>query len=204
MTHISSHMETQDKMQYGNQQVPVSRKDWHPPKPNPCFKRIYDLNVGISWCEVATSKQFEWYVQDDKTIVPVGAMMAHQLKTQGAQSVVFINLMSRLVLVNERLTCVGRWNGDGLVVTPGYEDIRNMICCVNKTVGKLSGLPNVIALCPQAANGTIKMRKALRAGAGRLSVNDHDMANRLREIYGTQLDLAVVKWGGIADWESAA
>ena len=92
-----------------------------------------DLNVGISWCEVATSKQFEWYVQDDKTIVPVGAMIARDLKTQGAQSVVFINLMSRLVLVNEALTCVGRWNRDGLVVAPGYEDIRDMICCVNKT-----------------------------------------------------------------------
>ena len=168
---------------YGDIETPIIERFWKVAERLP-YRKTYKLRLGESWTEAdITSEQYESYViLEDGEVIPVGAVIARELISEGALSAVFTELWGRLVLVNSDLICVQE---DG--------QIKEILDAVrSKTSGSLSGLPDVIAVF---SDGRIAMREAKVAKKDRLQKNQHNFARVAQKLFGNRLDLAVVEWG---------
>lgn len=168
---------------YGDIEVPIIERAWQVSERLP-YRKTYSLKVGQHWKEAdVTSEQYESYVLlDNGDAIPVGAVIARELLSEGALSAVFTELWGRFVLVNPDLICVQE---EGL--------IKEILDAVRlETDGKLSGIPDVLAVF---SNGRIVMREAKVAKKDRLQKNQHNFARVSQKLFGDRLDIAVVEWG---------
>ena len=168
---------------YGDREVPLVKRFWKIAERRP-YRKTYRLKPGQSWREAdETPHQSESYVLlDDGDVIPVGAMIARELMSQGALSAVFTELWGGVVLVNPDLICLSE---EGSI-----KEVLDAIRAANN--GKLGGLPDVLAIFPE---GKICMREAKIFKKDRLQKNQHDFARIAQTIFGNRLDLAVVEWG---------
>ena len=177
---------------FGRGCVPVLHRDW-PCAPAPPYRKTYSLKPGESWFDAATTdKMREHYVRDHTGIVvPVGAVVARELKAEGADEAVFVEIWGggrKVERVNQDLICVARIVG-GMTdsVEHGAETVR-ILTRVDDRRGHFRGVPDVIAVCP---DGRIAAREIKRAGKDALQPNPHDVADTLCALFGGKLDLAL-------------
>jgi hypothetical protein len=177
-------MTTVCTIKYGDEEVPVIERFLKPAERLP-YRKTYRLKPGQHWEEApVTSAQLEHYVLfDDGKAVPVGAVIARELRAEGASSAVFTELWGCLVLVDPDLVCVQE---EGSI--RGVLDVLRVA-----TGGKLGGLPDVVAVFP---DGHVVMREAKNVVAkDRLGPKQHAFASVAQKLFGDKLDLAVVEWG---------
>ena len=145
---------------------------------------------------MATSEQREQYVLDqDGTAVPVGAMVARELKASGADEAAFVELWGgerNAVLVDQDLFCVARLLAGRLDCLASHVETGNVLTCVLEACGRVGGFPDVIAVFP---DGRLALREVKRAGKDSVNGNQHEVADTLRELFGGRLELALVEWG---------
>ncbi len=176
---------TEKMIKFGSESVPVYRGDW---KPAPeelyrqSYRKTYNLKPGQSWFDLPIDgEQIEAYAIDNLgRAVPVGALAAKELKTNGATDVAFVELW-KVVLVDENL--VG--------IPPAGNPLWQIINKVEKTSQGLSGFPDVLALFP---DGRIIFREIKRRNKDSIRPNQHEAADRLRKMFGSRADLAIVEW----------
>ncbi len=181
---------------FGRGFVPVLHREW-PCAPAQPYRKTYRLKPAESWFDAATTdKMREHYVRDNAGIVvPVGALVARELKAEGADEAVFVEIWGdgrKVELVNQDLICVARIV-DGMTdsVEHGVETVRILIR-VHERRGNFRGVPDVIAVFP---DGRIAAREIKRAGKDKVGTNQHACADTLRDLFGWKLDLALVEWG---------
>lgn len=177
-------MNIERTIRYGDANVPVIERFWRTAERLP-YRKTYRLKPGQHWKEAdVTPSQWEYYVLlDNGDAVPVGAVIAHELRVKGALSAVFTELWGGVVLVNPDLVCVQE---DGLI-----KELLDTIRA--ETGGRLGGLPDVIAMFP---DGRVAMREAKNVEKkDRLRQNQHDFARVAQRLLGNKLDLAIVEWG---------
>ena len=179
---------------FGSAEVPVLRRDW-PRAPTQPYRRTYDLKPGQSWHDMDTSGQREHYALDqDGVAVPVGAMVARELKADGAAEAAFVELWGgeeSAVLVDQDLLWVARLHEGRLDCLVSHGETANVLARVLEARGGIGGFPDVIAVFP---DGRIALREAKRAGKDSVNENQHEVADTLRELFGWRLDLALVEW----------
>ncbi len=170
-------------IRYGDWDVPIIERGWKP-APRCPYRRTYDLRPGQHWADAAVSeKQWETYVETEHgEVLPAGAMIARELKVDGANSVVFTEIWHGLVLVGPDLVCVRE---DG----PIGEILVHLRAIAPKKT--LAGLPDVLA---SFSDGRIIMREAKLSRRDRLSKTQHEFAAAAQRHFGPRLDLAVVEW----------
>ncbi|MBC7369621.1 MAG: VRR-NUC domain-containing protein [Undibacterium sp.] len=115
--------------------------------------------------------------------IPVGAMIARELITEGACCAYFTELWGGLVFVRPDLVCV-----------KPEEVAEQFIAAMRAAMnGRLAGLPDVLAFFP---DGRIVLREAKNVGAkDRLNPQQHEFARVARRLFGVRVDFAVVEWG---------
>ena len=168
----------------GSGLVPVFQKlDWLR-APEQAYRKTYTLRPGDSWFDAeSTPGQREIYVLDQNCIaVPVGAMIARELKFQGAVEAGFVELWGGVVVVDENLKCIPLSGRIGAIIS----EVKNA------RDGKLAGFPDVVGIFP---DGRISFREAKSVSSkDKISVDQHDMADILRALYGEKADIALVYW----------
>lgn len=173
------------RIRYGDLGVPVLVRGWTAAPRQP-YRKTYRLTPGQHWSEAPISeRQWENYVLlPDGQAVPVGALLADELRAEGASSAVFTELWAgRCVLVGPDLVCVRE---DGAL----GELLAKLRAAAG---GSLGGLPDVIGLF---RDGRVVMREAKNVSAhDRIGRKQHRFARLARELLGQRLDLAVVEWG---------
>jgi len=170
-------------IRYGSEQVDVLERAWQTGARLP-YRKTYVLKPGESWFDAdVTPGQWEHYVlREDGVQVPVGAVIAAELKEAGAVQACFVELWHGCVLVDESLTCVGV---DGPVGR-----FLERVKAVNDNL--LGGLPDVVAVFP---DGRVALREAKnRRARDRLGPKQHQMADLLREHF-PEAEMKVVAWG---------
>lgn len=173
---------TEKMIRFGSGNVPVYRGDWKPATKQP-YRKTYALKPGQSWFDIeSTGSQIETYAMDQLgRAVPVDAMVASELKTKGATDAAFVELWGGIVLVDENLVCI----------SPAGNALWQIINQVKKTRGRLSGFPDVLALFP---DGRIAFREIKKRTGDSIRPNQHEVADLLREMFGSRADLAIVEW----------
>ena len=170
---------------YGDLEVPVLVRDWTSAPKQP-YRKTYRLIPGQHWSEAPISeRQWENYaLLPDGQAVPVGALIAGELRAEGATSAVFTEMWAgRCVLVGPDLVCVRE---DGALA----ELLTKLRAAAG---GSLGGLPDAIGLFP---DGRVAMREAKNVRArDRIGRKQHRFARLARELLGERFDLAVVEWG---------
>jgi hypothetical protein len=174
---------------YGGIQVPLLSRPWKwlnggRTEGTP-YHRIEIMKPGQCWSDMADTscKYTEHYVELSGRPVPVGVMIARELKDEGAVVAVCTDLtMGRLRFVNTDLVCVEP--------TPPLPQLLDELRTANE--GSLAGLPDAIAIFP---DGRVALREAKVAKKDRLNSNQHAFACAARKVLGARLDLAVVEWG---------
>ena len=98
---------TEKIIRFGSGSVPVYRGDWKPAPKQP-YRKTYALKPGQSWFDIKRSgNQIETYAIDKLgRAVPVDAMVAKKLKSNGVTDVAFVELWTGVVLVDENLVCI--------------------------------------------------------------------------------------------------
>lgn len=168
----------------GNEEVPVFRYSWRAGKPQP-YRKTYNLLPGQSWWEAQTTdKQLEHYALSDEGLqVPVGALIARELKKQGASFSVFTEMWAgKFVMIDHALNCVSP-----------PEEVEELLTEIKSANGnKLGGFPDAFAVHP---NGRLLFREAKSVRAkDRLGPKQHEFANLLRSLFGERVDLGIVEW----------
>jgi hypothetical protein len=149
------------------------------------YHRIEIMKPGQCWSDMAdsTCKYTEHYVEIDGRPIPVGVMIARELKADGAAVAVCTDLtLGRLRFVNTELICIEP--------EPPLSQLLDELRAA--TGGSLAGLPDAIGIFP---DGRIALREAKVAKKDRLNKNQHSFARAARKLLGARLDLAVVEWG---------
>ncbi|MCY3996308.1 MAG: hypothetical protein OXF07_09220 [Rhodobacter sp.] len=179
---------TDDQIKFGCASVPLLKREW-PCAPSQPYRQTYVLKPGQSWFDADLAHgQSEFYaLDDDGTAVPVGAMVAREMKAQGAIETAFVELWSGVTLVDERLICV-----DG-----HHTEIESVLARVREKRGTLKGFPDVIAVFH---DGRVAAREIKRVGKDSVKADQHEVADTLRDLFGQKLDLAVVEW----HWKSGS
>lgn len=170
-------------IRFGDDEVPVLERTW-PCAPRSPYRKTYRLRPGDLWSNApATEEQFEYYVETDGLVMPVGAAIARELITEGAAWACFTELWAgRVVVVGPDLICQAM---EGPVAA-----LIGSLQAANG--GVLGGLPDVIGERP---DGTVLLREAKTPQSkDRLNVNQHNFARSARQLLGHGLDLAVVSW----------
>ena len=180
--------------QYGCAVVPVLRRNWRCAPKQP-YRRTYDLKPGQSWFDADTSDGMsERYILDDAGLaVPVGVMVARELKAEGATEAALVELwQDAAVVVDETLFCVGRLRDGSLVCAASHAETGKILSRIlEKCDGRLGGFPDVIGVFP---DGRIALREVKRAGKDKVQENQDAMADILRELFGHRAGLALVEW----------
>lgn len=168
----------------GSQRAKLLRRPWKAGPRQP-YRKTYNLQPGQHWRDAAqTPDQWERYVSlDDGEQMPVGALIARELMTDGAQVAAFTEQWAgKCVLVDHKLMCIS----DDPVLVAVLDEIRA------ETRGRLGGLPDVMGVFP---DGTVVFREAKNVSArDKLGPKQHALADVLRKIFAGRLDLAVVEW----------
>jgi hypothetical protein len=169
---------------YGGVHVPVLVRQWKRRKEMTPYYRTDFLKPGQRWSEMPTVGNYtEHYVQLSDGPIPVGALIARELRDEGAIVAVMTDLtMGRLVLVDPDLFCVAP--------SPPLSDLLETLRIAN--AGVWAGLPDAIALF---SDGRVAMREAKVAKKDRLNKPQQAFAQAARSVLGEKLDLAVVEWG---------
>ncbi|MEQ8399492.1 MAG: hypothetical protein RIB53_14460 [Roseitalea porphyridii] len=173
-----------DTLLWGNDRVPVIRRAWPSVDRQP-YRKTYSLKPGQFWFDAdTTDRQWESYALDAcGTPVPVGALIAQELKRTGASHAGFTEIWHGFVVVDHSLRCV---EPDGALawLIDSLREANN---------GKLSGFPDAFAVFE---DGSFAFREAKNlSNKDRLNANQHRMADLLRELLPGKCDLAVVEWG---------
>jgi hypothetical protein len=170
---------------YGDNKVPVIERVWKAAELSP-YRKTYRLIPGQHWNDATVSdSQTEHYVLlENAQAVPVGAVIARELMTEGSNCAVFTELWAgRCVLVGPDLVCV-KEEGE-------IRELLDQLRAANN--GRLGGLPDVLAVFP---NGRIAMREAKNIAAkDRIGSKQHALARIAQRLFGDRLDLAIVEWG---------
>jgi hypothetical protein len=131
-----------------------------------------------------TPNQFENYVLSETGPMPVGSIIAKEFLAVGAEEAYFTEMWHGLVLMSCDLVCVaitGR--------------VAAFITAMNRELGRLRGLPDVLAFFP---DGRISLREAKNAGAkDKLQQGQHEFARAARRVFGSQVDFGVIEWGHV-------
>ena len=181
--------------QFGSAPVPVLRREWQRAPLQP-YRRTYDLMPGQSWFDAETTdKQREHYaLNHDGIAVPVGAMVARELKAEGADEAAFMEIWGggkKAQLVDEDLVCVAQLVNGMIDCLDSHAETGRLLAPVIGARGGLAGFPDVIAVFP---DGRIALREVKRARKDAVQETQHAAADRLRELFGRRLDLALVEW----------
>ncbi|CAB4365429.1 MAG: hypothetical protein F2681_15010 [Actinobacteria bacterium] len=170
-------------IRYGNAEVRLIERDWDvADRAN--YRMTYRLTPGEHWRDAPESDgQFEYYVNLDGEVMPVGVAIARELLAEGADWACFTELWGKFVIVGADLIC-----------QPLAGPVGELIDQLRAANGdRLGGLPDVLAGFP---DGQIAMREAKTPrSADRLRANQHRFADVARMVLGDRLDLAVVEWG---------
>ena len=161
---------------------------------NDRIRRTYDLEPGQSWFDAeTTANQSERYALDDAGVaVPVGAMIARELKEEGADEAAFVELWGGLVIVDQNLVCVSHLEDGKVVWAESHVETGKILTRFLAERGSFRGFPDVIAVF---SDGRIALREAKSvSGKDRLAPNQHDAANALRTMFGQRAELALVEW----------
>ena len=157
------------------------------------YKKTYRLNPGQHWRDAEeTASQWEAYVSiDAEEYEPIGASIARELIDAGAHLAGFIEMWAgRIVFVDQNLICQ---QIDGRLA-----EIIDTVRKAND--GKLGGFPDVVGLFP---DGRIAFREVKNIESkDRLGSKQHNLADLMRGLFGDQLDLQVVEWGGASETKS--
>jgi hypothetical protein len=174
-------------IKYGDIDVALHVRLWKRRREMVPYFRTDLLNPGQCWRDAPTSWNVkgytEHYVQLDDGPIPVGVMIARELRDSGSSSALCTDLtLGKLRLVSPDLILVDP--------EPPLAEILAELHTANG--GSWRGLPDAIAILP---NGRIAMREAKVAKKDRLNPNQHNFARIARLVLGSDLDLAVVEWG---------
>lgn len=92
-------------MRFGDDFVPVLEARWRI-SPRLPYRNTYALKPGQHWTEAPTTEdQFEYYVELDGEVMPVGAAIARQLLAEGCTWAYFTEMCGELVVVDPTLEC---------------------------------------------------------------------------------------------------
>lgn len=169
---------------YGGEQVPLLERQWKRRKSMTPYFRTDMLQPGQCWRNAPTTGAYtEHYVQLADGPVPVGVLVARELRDQGATVAVLSDLtLGRLRLIDTELMCVEP--------QPPLSELLQSLHTANG--GRWAGLPDAVALFP---DGRIALREAKVAKKDRLNAPQHAFARAARQLLGDKLDLAVIEWG---------
>ena len=178
---------------FGRASVPVLKREW-PGAPCRPYRKAYSLKPGQSWHDAETGGQREYCALDCKgNQVPATAMVARELKAEGASEAAFVELWSGVTLVDEELICVDHSPCAGQLRSGNdHVETKRILSLVEAARGgSLKGFPDVIAVFP---DGRIAVREVKRAGKDKVQEDQHEVADTLRDLFGQRLDLALVEW----------
>src|SRR5512141_1748171 len=81
---------------FGNTTVPLFQRDWRRARERLPYRKTYRLKPGESWHDAeVTDRQWEHYVHLEEGAIPVGAMIARELISEGASIAVFTECWGR-------------------------------------------------------------------------------------------------------------
>jgi hypothetical protein len=171
-------------IKYGDEQVPLLERHWPRRKAMTPYYRIDLLKLGDSWRDAPIKGKYtEHYVQLADGPVPVGVLIARELRDQGATIAVCTDLtLGELRLLDADLVCIEP--------PPVLDELFAALRAANG--GRWAGLPDAIAIFP---DGRIVFREAKVAKKDRLNAPQHAFARIARRLLGDKLDLAAVEWG---------
>ena len=177
-------------IRYGDQEVLVHRRPWKA-GPRIPYRKTYSLKPGQHWSEAGeTPNQWEHYVlQDDGSQIPVGALIAREFISDGAEFAFFTEMWHGVVFIGPDLICVDP-----------PPRVKDFIVTMKTALGGLRGLPDVIGFFP---DGRIRLHEAKNAGAkDKLQKGQHAFANTARSIYGDKVEFGVTEWGHLKENEA--
>lgn len=171
-------------IKYGDEQVPVIERHWRRRKSMTPYYRTDLLKPGDSWRDAQIrGKYTEHYVQLADGPVPVGVLIARELRDEGASIAVCTDLtLGELRLIDPDLFCIEP--------PAPLDELLASLRAANE--GRWAGLPDAIALFP---DGRVVFREAKVAKKDRLNPPQHAFARVARRLLGRKLDLAAVEWG---------
>ena len=169
-------------IRYGCNEVEVLQRPWKSGKKVP-YKMTNDLRPGESWFDAEGHKEYlQYYVLQDGIQIPAEALVAKELKQEGAIESAFVELWHGCVIVNESLICMSHSSRIGAFIKE-VKQLNN---------NRLGGLPDVIAIF---GDGRIALREVKNVNRkDRLRPNQHEMADLLYANYKDRVDLKVVEW----------
>jgi hypothetical protein len=169
---------------YGGELVPLLERKWPRRESLVPYYRSDLLKPGENWRHAMTHGGYtENYVQLADGPIPVGVMIARELRAEGAN----IALCTELPLGRLRLIDPELW----IVEAPA--PLAELLATLRTANGgSFAGLPDAVALFP---DGRIVFREAKVKSKDRLSRTQHAFAPIARQLLGKNLDLAVVEWG---------
>ena len=137
--------------------VPVYWGDWRPAPEElyrQSYRKTYNLKLGQSWFDLEIGwDQIEAYAMDELgRAVPVDALVAGELKTEGAKHVAFVETWTGgVVLVDQNLVCIVRAQARSRSRPEIWSPTRKagnalwqIIQRVKETPQGLSGFPDVL------------------------------------------------------------
>lgn len=174
---------------YGGEQVPLIRRSWKSVRgarnEKTPYYRIEMMSPGQCWLDMAADASCgysEHYVELNGKPLPVGILIAQELRDEGAVIAVCTDLTKgQLRFVSTDLICI--------VPGPPLSGVLEELRAANGN--SLRGLPDAIGIFP---DGRVALREAKRAKKDRLNPNQHAFARAARQVLGDRLDLAVVEW----------
>ncbi len=170
-------------IRWGRLEVPLIQTAWRS-EGRHSYRKTYALQPGQAWRDApVTPNQLEWYVSDkSRGHVPVGALIADEFASAGAIETAFVEMWGSVAFVDHNLVCI-----------PSDGPIGQIFIEAKRANGnKGAGFPDVVAVFP---DGRIAFREAKnRSKKDRLQPQQHQMADVLRDLYGSRADFAVVEW----------
>lgn len=171
-------------IKYGDEQVPLLERRWPRRMSMTPYYRTDLLETGENWRDAPIKGNYtEHYVQLTDGPVPVGVLIARELRDEGSTIAVCTDLtLGKLRLLDPDLICIEP--------PPILDELLATLRDANG--GRWAGLPDAIAIFP---GGRVVFREAKVARKDRLSSPQHAFARVARQVLGTKADFAVVEWG---------